>query len=473
MLYFVQQRPQQLHEDGNKEIFRWEHRPPESRLPAWATLDRYRFARMIPAFLLAALFAILSFGSVIQHKSTKGNVFSEPLKFTSEGTFQISIFEDLHFGESTYFTSLNVSMLKVLTVHTDAWDQWGPQQDIWSIYVENQVLTAESPQLVVLNGDLITGENTFLENSTHYIDEIVGPFVKRGLSWASTYGNHDSAFNLSRDGILARERLYPNARTTQMVFSSTAGVTNYYLPVYPSDGSNEPSMLLWFFDSRGGWRFQQLNASGDMIGEQDWVDQTVVDWFKQTSSDLSQRYGRIIPSLAFVHIPTNASQALQTEAGVNPHYQPGINDDYVLAQQAQGWCADGSNEPHCIYGGQDVPFMEAITSTPGMIALFSGHDHGDTWCYKWNSLLPGMTVEGNGINLCFGQHSGYGGYGTWTRGSRQVLFTESMLSNFEVETWIRLETGEVVGSVTLNSTYNRDWYPATKDTHTQCPTCVW
>ena len=50
----------------------------------------------------------------------------------------------------------------------------------------NTVLDVESPQLVVLNGDLITGENTYLANSTHYVDEIVQPLVQRGLSWAST-----------------------------------------------------------------------------------------------------------------------------------------------------------------------------------------------------------------------------------------------------------------------------------------------
>lgn len=46
------------------------------------------------------------------------------------------------------------------------------------------VLDAEPDvDLVVLNGDLITGENTFLENSTHYIDQIVGPMVERSLTW--------------------------------------------------------------------------------------------------------------------------------------------------------------------------------------------------------------------------------------------------------------------------------------------------
>jgi len=143
----------------------------------------------------------------------------------------------------------------------------------------------------------------------------------------------------------------------------------------------------------------------------------------------------------------------------------------ILAQQAQGWCADGTDDGSCEYGGQDVPFMEAITTTPGLMAVFSGHDHGDTWCYKWDTLLPGMSVKGNGINLCFGQHTGYGGYGSWTRGSRQVFVTEAMLEDLEIDTWIRLETKEVVGRVALNSTYNRDVYPVTPDTHTNCPTC--
>ena len=105
------------------------------------------------------------------------------------------------------------------------------------------------------------------------------------------------------------------------------------------------------------------------------------------------------------------------------------------------------------------------------MAVFSGHDHGDTWCYRWDQLLPGMTVAGNGINLCFGQHSGYGGYGNWIREARQVLVAESQLRDHVVDTWIRLEDGSVVGSVSLNSTYNEDYYPSTPDDMTYCPAC--
>ncbi|KAI1466446.1 Metallo-dependent phosphatase [Daldinia caldariorum] len=378
-----------------------------------------------------------------------------PLTFKRDGTFQISIFEDLHFGEN-------------------AWDQWGPQQDINSVKVINEVLEAESPGLVVLNGDLITGENGFLENSTVYVDQIVGPLVDRGLTWASTYGNHDYDFNISGSAILAREKQWGNSRTTQMVFNEEAGTSNYYLPVYDSgcnDNSCSPELILWFFDSRGGFRHQQKNPSGDRVGQPDWVDFSVVNWFIQTSNEIVGKYGKIIPSLAFVHIPTYASYILQKE-GVDPHAEPGINDDNPLAPQAQGWCSDGRNDGTCDYGGQDIPFMQAISAVPGLMAVFSGHDHGNSWCYKWDRLLPNMTVAPhNGVNLCFGQHSGYGGYGNWERGARQVLATKSKLANFEVDTWIRLESGNVVGSISLNSTYGQDKYPATNNSKTHCPTC--
>lgn len=36
---------------------------------------------------------------------------------------------------------------------------------------------------------------------------------------------------------------------------------------------------------------------------------------------------------------------------------------------------------------------------------------GTTWCTNWNDTLRGMDFPGNGLNLCFGQHTGYGGYG--------------------------------------------------------------
>lgn len=80
------------------------------------------------------------------------------------------IFEDFHFGEGP---------------DTD----WGPSQDDNTLKVMQDILDNESPGLVVLNGDLITGQNNFKENATDYMDKIVAPLVEAGLPWASTYGS--------------------------------------------------------------------------------------------------------------------------------------------------------------------------------------------------------------------------------------------------------------------------------------------
>ncbi|CAN8105519.1 unnamed protein product [Discula destructiva] len=368
------------------------------------------------------------------------------LQFTKDGTFQIAVFEDLHFGEAE---------------DTD----WGPQQDVDSLKVMRSVLAYESPQLVVLNGDLITGENTFKENSTNYMDEIVAPLVEAGLPWASTYGNHDSDFNLSRADLYAREKTYPNSLTGKAATGNDSGITNYYLPVYSPEDitcTGTPAMILWFFDSRGGNYYQESTPSGSSIGIPNWVGSSAVSWFKKANAKLTAAYGTSIPSLAFVHIPVDAFLAFQN-AGVDPNEEPGINQDVPLAQQGVA-SGQGSTETVFTYGGQDVPFMQALLDTEGLMGAFSGHDHGNDWCFKWDAQLDGMTLAGNGLNLCFSRHSGYGGYGTWTRGSRQIVVSLDTIGN-ETESWTRLEDGSVVGQVTLNSTFGTDLYPAVPVTY--------
>ncbi|KAK5662639.1 hypothetical protein OQA88_8554 [Cercophora sp. LCS_1] len=419
------------------------------RCARWRVTDLLGFT-----MFLTAILAVVHLVRPQYQPRASPNRFG-PLKFTPSGTFQISIFSDLHFGEN-------------------AWTSWGPQQDLNSVKVIESILSSEPDiDLVVLNGDLITGENTYLSNASHYTDQIVAPLVDRNLTWASTYGNHDSSYNLSRAGILAREQRYANARTKSMV-DGDVGVSNYYFPVYGADCDDgdicAPELLLWFFDSRGGFKFRERDKEGKRVGLPDWVDGKVVDWWKSTNEGIVNDTGRVVPSLAFVHIPTNASRAFQDE-GVDPNKQPGIDADVPVAMQGQGWCEDGVDDGTCDYGGQDVPFMEAVAGMKGLMAVFSGHDHGNTWCVRWDRAFSGMDVKGSGVNLCFGQHSGYGGYGTWIRGARQVVVSKDMLGDGAVDTYIRLESGKIVGEITLNSTYGIDEYPATPDDRTFCPTC--
>lgn len=174
---------------------------------------------------------------------------------------------------------------------------------------------------------------------------------------------------------------------------------------------------------------------------------------------MKQTFGRVIPSIAFVHIPVHATWSFQQKITVDPNNEPGINDEAV---GHQGTECDPNNQ-NCHYAALDVPFMRTLVETDGLIAAFSGHDHGLDWCMKWSATEPLPENEpptGNGIFLCFGRHTGYGGYGNWMRGARQIVLHEKDLKRNELETWIRLENGNVSGPVTLNETYGSDKYPA-------------
>ena len=269
--------------------------------------------------------------------------------------------------------------------------------------------------------------------------------LERGIPWASTYGNHDSQFNLSREDIYNVESKYKSSYTRHSA-SGVPGVTNYYLLIYPAiiaDTTARPVAILWFFDSQGGFPFQ---GREDPESVPNWVPLPTVAWFLTASKSLQEQWG-VLPSLAFVHIPPSAFLAVQKavfpEAGQKSRRFPGLNDDVPLDAQGDGW--------------QDLPFMQALVDTPNLHSIYSGHDHGDSWCGNWpagGNIPRGVSTP----HVCFCKHTGYGGYGRWNRGSRNLrlaLMGETML----VESWVRMENGGVVQRVSLNATYGTDKYP--------------
>lgn len=392
---------------------------------------------LVPTFLIAfALLTVLL--SPLQPPVPVTRDYPK-LEFKRPNVFTLAIFSDLHYGEEEH--------------------GWGIDQDINSTRVMNAVLDLEdSIDLVVLNGDLITGENTFKENSSAYVDHIVTPMVVRNIPWASTYGNHDSKFNLSREAIFQAEKKYPLSYTQQMD-TTLPGVTNYYLILQTNDG--RPVALLWFFDSRGGASYQQDPLNEDDIPN--WVADETAQWFVTTNQQIGIQYGRL-PSIAFVHIPPHPYLVTQM-AGLDPTRFPGINDDVPVSIQGRGQ--------------DDDAFVDALTQDALLHSVYVGHDHGSAWCGTWPSD-PAIGrprrrkphgdddySEHGGPFLCFSRHTGYGGYGTWDRGARIVQLSfegfndDGSFSNegeLRVDTWVRMENGEIITRVTLNETYGLDTY---------------
>ncbi|RPD65266.1 Metallo-dependent phosphatase [Lentinus tigrinus ALCF2SS1-7] len=344
------------------------------------------------------------------------------LTFRKDGTFKITVFSDLHYGENP-------------------WDDWGPEQDVNSTRLMNTVLTSEKPDYVVLNGDLITGENTFRENSTTLIDEIVSPLNKFKIPFSSTHGNHDNEPNITHAEEIKRElQVAPLSYTRAAPAWADGegyGPGTYWVPVYTKASDRNPSLILWFFDSRGGF-----SEGANSTSLPDWVDAAVAEWIELTVAKMNSAWGPADKvgrgSLSFVHIPPHVVQDLQ--ANLNSTQDPGLNADELGegSTQASGEAANL---------GKDAPFWDALNAQVlNLHGVISGHDHGNEWCKREPT---------KNVIFCFDKHAGYGGYSSpgWGHGVRNIVF-RSPDPKVGPETWIRMEDGETHARIIMDSSYN-------------------
>ena len=272
--------------------------------------------------------------------------------------------------------------------------QWGPQQDINSTRVMERVLAWERPDLVIYSGDQVTGENIY-DNATRYWGRLLQPCLATNTRWATVFGNHDdrSARHGTREDLLKFDTSF-NLSLSQFGPSDIHGLTNYYLLLYSDKEANNPSWVIYFLDSGGG-----------TYPELVYPDQ--IQWFIKTASYITQSYGQI-PGLAFFHIPSTGYEGVYQKS-----LCVGMNDDDITPQIAAN------------------ALLSVLAEYGGVVWVSVGHDHGNDWC------CPSKA----GPTICYGRHTGYGGYGRWPRGSRvAVLRRDSML----VETYVRMENGTII-----------------------------
>jgi len=344
------------------------------------------------------------------------------LTFNPAGTFKLTIFSDLHYGENP-------------------WDEWGPQQDVDSAQLMRTVLADEKPDYVVLNGDLITGENTSRENSTSLIDEIVAPLNEAKIPFSSTHGNHDNQRNITHlEEIQREQRISPLSytRAAPPSIGGQGGQGTYWVPIYEEAADDVPVLILWFFDSRGGWSPGSTSAPLP-----DWVDASVAGWIQSETAAMEAAWDSVESkkrgALAFVHIPPHTIESVQKK--LNATRNPGLNADTLGQGSTQA-----SDDPSS--AGNDQPFWDALNANvKNLQAVISGHDHGNEWCAREPS---------KDVIFCFNKHSGYGGYDGvgWGHGVRNIVFSSADPTS-GLETWIRLEDGQTRAKVTLDGNYGR------------------
>ena len=342
---------------------------------------------------------------------------SSNMSTAKSASFKILQLTDLHLGEATF---------------TD----WGPEQDRKTFRLLDTIIPLERPDLIVLSGDQLTANDIGQKNATSYY-KMLGEHLsnKVGIPWALIFGNHDDApfeFRMengtivkkpamtSRAELLAVDRNFPLS-LTQLGPNDLFGTSNYALPVYVPSGwpqwkqeldmrtpgseyNNNLALQLIFLDSGGGSLPMKLK-------------QNQLDWFRKIHQST------ISGVAVFQHIPTN-------EFVYDGSTCQGLHDDPVDSIE------------------KDPGIIKLLQEAGNVLWLGVGHDHGNDYCCKVNSSISSSKRY---VHLCFGRHSGYGGYGHWDRGARvyDVKLTQGTTESAEPiiinwSSWVRLETGDIV-----------------------------
>jgi len=303
------------------------------------------------------------------------------LRFKQDGTFKIAQFTDLHYGESVL-------------------------QDIGNTVVQNVVLATENPDLVVLTGDAVSGYAW----DGHQIDwfpkqwpNVIAPMLNFNTTWAFAFGNHDDQADYNRTQIVQLDQLN-DISLTQHGPTNIHGATNYYLFVYSSNVTNEvPVAVLYIFDS-SDVNCENVTGWGCVYPDQ-------IKWYISTSQAIKQKFGRIIPALAFFHIPV-------------PEFMYMWNNDTTYGNLSDtGVCCFSVN----------TGLFAAFKQMGDVISVHCGHDHDNDFYGVYDGIL-----------LAYGRKTGYGGYGPpagWLRGARILQLSESP---FKLTHWIRQEDNSTV-----------------------------
>lgn len=177
------------------------------------------------------------------------NIPDYPGLFFKDGKFEITMFNDLHLGDRGYQDG------RFRTV----------EDDDLTIQAMNKVLGHENhTNLAVINGDLMSGEWTNDDGSHPLLDKMMSPFLQRKLHFATTFGNHEWEPTLNTKLMTQYIRNTANQHTPGITFTTSSvdgdqnlvGSSNYYIPIYStSSGKQVLKMILWLFDSKGGFAY--------------------------------------------------------------------------------------------------------------------------------------------------------------------------------------------------------------------------
>jgi hypothetical protein len=354
----------------------------------------------------------------------------------SRSAFTIVQFADLHFGEDN-------------------------EKDERSAWVMRDVLTAEpGTDLVVFSGDQVSG--WLISNPRDTLRkwaESLRSVSAMGVPFVTIFGNHDDqAFGnghivqyMIAQGVFVVSLLLCLCLASRRVYSGSAGLfllcvfilvivcwpsnvmrrsllyyeqasfsrlslsqegppgvhglSNYVLRVFRG-----PDLLLQIFllDSGGGRLFETYTDS-------------------QLAWLMSTPFAKDALAIAFVHIPP-------------VQFREALSDPERFA------CIGHNHTEQVVPASQErLNLMQTLTAV-GVKAVFAGHDHMNSYCCVPTSHDPVISPA-----MCYGRHTGHGGYGQSLMRGARVVRLEFDAAGPTITTWLRMEDRSVQEWTVLHS----------------------
>lgn len=229
--------------------------------------------------------------------------------------------------------------------------------------------------LVVITGDLIWSDG--VTDAIEVYRDVLEKFNQYQIPVAITYGNHDAEDEFLRSDMRKLENLLHNhaPKMNSLIINDREC---YNLEIYDSEGRSLESVF-YVFDSGAEAPLE--------VGKYDWIQSEQVNWF----NEISVRYRPYLKeanNLVFLHIPL-------------PEY-------WQAAQNiVSGECNETNDmisAPYINTGLFASLYLNSLVS-----GVFCGHDHDNNFV--------GLH---HGIQLVYGQVSGYNCYGDLPRGVRVI-----------------------------------------------------
>lgn len=245
--------------------------------------------------------------------------------------------------------------------------------------------------------------------------------VDAGVPYAYALGNHDrigpvggspaSPPGNESNYVVSDHSIMELDQTNHMAISEDGpqdihGASNYVVPIHGADGT--PAFYIWVLDS----------SDDNCVGQTGWgcVYPDQVEWFRNKAKELRKRDGRVVPGIAFLHIPLAE----------------------VLEVWDRGEDVNGTKGEAVCCSSVNTGLFAAMAEAGNIQGAFSGHDHGNDFVGRKDGILIG-----------YGRKSGYGGYingyipingGV---GARMIELSEHA-GNVQWRTYIRTDSGKLI-----------------------------